>query len=101
MKKLLLGLVLYSTSALAQQPSVPPETQALQTRLMFEINASLQCSTENIKLSQQVAALQAEIATSKKGPTNAQQVPSPAPTDGSSSPQPEVRKESGRPAKGR
>ena len=65
MKKwLLIPALLIATSAFAQQQATP-EVQALQSRLLQELNASLQCTTQAITLQQQVNKLTADLKAMK------------------------------------
>lgn len=62
MIRIAFALVLLATPALAQQQPAPsPEVQALQARVMQEINGNLQCSTAAITLQGENAKLKAEI----------------------------------------
>jgi predicted RNA-binding Zn ribbon-like protein len=70
MNRFALLLVLLATPALAQQPAPPPEMQALQGRVMQEINANLQCSAATIVLQADNAKLKAEIEALKKEANN-------------------------------
>lgn len=64
MIKLILALLI--SSAWAQQQPPTPETQALQTKLMQEINSNLQCTTSLITMQQQVQKLTDEIKELKE-----------------------------------
>ena len=61
-------LMLITTSSLAQQQTQAPEVQALQAKLMQELNASLQCTTQAIALQQENTKLKAELDALKKPP---------------------------------
>ena len=65
MKKCLVILaVLIASPAFAQQ-SATPEVQALQSKLMQELNNSLQCTAQTITLQQQVTKLTADFKAMK------------------------------------
>lgn len=68
MKQILLAaFLLLATPALAQQPPPPtPEVQALQGKLMQEINSNLQCTTAAITLQAENAKLKAELDALKE-----------------------------------
>lgn len=67
MKYLIAAFLLLATSALAQQPPPPtPEVQALQGKLMQEINANLQCTTAAIGLQAENVRLKAELDALKE-----------------------------------
>lgn len=63
--KPLFFILAFTTSAFAQQQPLP-EVQALQSRVMAEINSNLQCTTSVITLQQENAKLKAEIEELKK-----------------------------------
>lgn len=64
---ILAALIFRMAPAFAQQNQPPSaEMQALQARVMAEINSNLQCSTAGITLQQEVAKLKAEIEALKK-----------------------------------
>lgn len=58
MRFLIAAIAMLATPALAQPT---PETQALQAKLMQELNAALQCSAMAITLQQQLATAQSEV----------------------------------------
>ena len=65
MRKLLVTVaILIAAPALAQQQATP-EVQALQSRVMQELNSSLQCTTQAITLQQQVTKLTADLKAMK------------------------------------
>ena len=66
MKRLSLLLSLIVSPSLAQQQPASPEMQAMQARVMQEINGNLQCSAASIALQQEIARLRAENAALKK-----------------------------------
>lgn len=59
MKRLLLILFVLSTPVLAQ-PAATPEQQAIQNKLLQEINVGLQCAVSVIVMQQQIAKLMEE-----------------------------------------
>ena len=65
----LIALLFWPSFAFAQQAS--PEMQALQTRVMQEINSNLQCSAANINIQQELAKLKAELEALKGDKPNA------------------------------
>lgn len=60
----LLSLIAAFPALAQQQPSA--EIQALQAKLMAELNASLQCGTQAIQLAQDNAKLKARIEELEK-----------------------------------
>lgn len=56
----LLAFLLSVSPAFAQQPPTPKE-QALGARIMFEVNASVECNANLITLQRENEALQARI----------------------------------------
>ena len=60
---IILWTLLLASVASAQQAA--PEVQALQGKLMQELNASLQCTTQAITLQQQVTKLTADLKAMK------------------------------------
>lgn len=66
MKTIALAIALLAMPANAQQPPQPTaEVQALQNRIMQEINAAIQCTTQAIALGQENSKLKAEIEALK------------------------------------
>ena len=61
-------LALLVSQALAQSPAPPPspEMQALQNRVMQELNVSLQCSANNIALAEENKKLKERIEEKAK-----------------------------------
>jgi len=59
----ILVALLLASPALAQQP----EIQALQSKLMQELNLNLQCTTEVIRLQARVKELEAMVPKPKDG----------------------------------
>jgi len=67
MKFLALVFLLLTSPALAQQAPPPsPEMQAMQSEVMQQLNAKLQCTMQAITLQQQVEKLQAELKALKE-----------------------------------
>ena len=56
---------LFIWGAFAQQQQASPEVQALQARVLQELNGSLQCTTQAITLQQQVTKLTADLKEMK------------------------------------
>lgn len=67
----IMALLVSSTVALAQPatPTASADIQALQARILQEINASLQCTAQVITLQQEIAKLKADLEAAKKEPS--------------------------------
>ncbi len=65
MKKWLIILAVFITTPAFAQQQAAPEVQALQAKLMQELNNSLQCTTQAITLQQQVTKITADLKAMK------------------------------------